>query len=82
MMAKGLWQKKRRRKVEVREHFDGKITIEFNGRYLQYREIVAQKSALKGKTKKQAAEPKKKRSKYITPPDHLWRRHQLSLHHN
>jgi len=72
----------RRRKVEVREHFDGEITIKFNGRYLQYSEIVEQKPGAKEKAKKPAVEPTKKRAKYIPPPDHPWRRWTPSLHHN
>lgn len=72
----------RRRKVEVREHFDGEITIKFNGRYLQYSEIVEQKPGAKEKAKKPAVEPTKKRAKYIPPPDHPWKRHTPLLHHN
>ncbi|MFQ5721395.1 MAG: hypothetical protein ACE5GI_02750 [Candidatus Aminicenantales bacterium] len=30
----------RRRKAEIRERFDGKIIIKFNGRYLKYRELI------------------------------------------
>ena len=29
----------RRRKMEVREHFDGEFTIKFNGRYLDFHEV-------------------------------------------
>ena len=72
----------RRRKVEVREHFDDKITIKFNGRYLQYSEIVEQKTVAKEKAKRPAVEPTKKRAKYTPPPDHPWRRWTPSLHHN
>jgi len=72
----------RRRKVEVREHFDGKITIKFNGRYLQCSEIVEQKPVAKEKAKRPAVKPTKKKAKYIPPPDHPWRRWTPSLHHN
>ncbi len=71
-----------RRKVEVREHFDGEVTIKFNGRYLQYSEIVEPKPVAKEKAKKPAVEPTKKRAEYIPPPDHPWRRWTPSLHHN
>jgi len=27
-------------------------------------------------------EPRKRKGKYIPPPDHPWRRHNPSLHHN
>jgi len=72
----------RRRKVEVMEHFDGKITIKFNGRYLAFREIIKPKPITALRVKKQTAQPKKKKSKYIPPADHPWRKHQPSLHHN
>ena len=73
---------RRRRKVEIREHFDGEITIKFNGRYLKYREIMEPKPAAREKVKKPVDEPRKRKGKYIPPTDHPWRRHQPSLHHN
>jgi len=72
----------RRRKVEVREHFDGEITIKFNGRYLGFKEISEQKPAKVAKLKKPDVEPRKRKSKYIPPSDHPWRKHQPSLHYN
>ena len=72
----------RRRKVEIREHFDGAITIKFKGRYLKHKEIKDQKPVIEQEVKKEAAEPVKKKSKYIPPADHPWRRHNPSLHHN
>jgi len=70
----------RRRKVEVREHFDGKITIKFNGRYLDFREVFESRP-VKTQQKKEPVNEKKK-SKYIPPPEHPWRRYNPSLHHN
>ena len=72
----------RRRKVEVREHFNGEITIKFNGRYLGVKEISEQKPAKVAKVKKPDVEPRKRKLKYIPPSDHPWRRHQPSLHYN
>ena len=72
----------RRRKVEIREHFDGEITIKFNGRYLKYREIMEPKPVAREKVKKPVDEPRKRKGKYIPPPDHPWKRHNPSLHHN
>jgi transposase len=72
----------RRRKVEIREHFDGEITIKFNGRYLKYREIMEPKPAAREKVKRPVDEPRKRKGKYIPPPDHPWKRHDPSLHHN
>ncbi|MBC8357336.1 MAG: ISNCY family transposase [Candidatus Aminicenantes bacterium] len=72
----------RRQKVEVMEHFNGEIWIRFKGRYLQFKEIAEQKPAKVAKVKKPVVEPKKKKSKYIPPADHPWRRHTPSLHHN
>ena len=72
----------KRRKVQVREHFDAAITIKFNGRYLKHKEIRDQKPVIEQEVKKGAAEPVKKKSKYIPPADHPWRRHDPSLHYN
>jgi len=72
----------RRRKVTVMEHFDGKIAIKFNGRYLEFREVLKLKPVKAPEVKKLGNEPVKKKSKYIPPADHPWRRHNPSLHHN
>jgi len=71
----------RRGKVEVREHFDGQITIKFNGRYLEVREVFEAKP-IKTQQTKEPVNNKKKKGKYIPPADHPWRRHAPSLHHN
>ncbi|MFC2169992.1 hypothetical protein ACFLRM_05455 [Acidobacteriota bacterium] len=72
----------RRRKVEVREQFDGQITIKFNGRYLEFHEIFEPKP-LKVQSKKEPVNGKAKRKgKYIPPPDHPWKRYNPKLHHN
>jgi hypothetical protein len=73
---------RRKRKVQIREHFDGEITIKFNGRYLKYREIIEPEPAEREKVKRPVDEPRKRKGKYIPPPDHPWRRHNPSLHHN
>jgi len=62
----------RRRKVEVREQFDGIIEILFKGRKLKYREIT-------DKVKKAKAKPLEKvqsspKGKYIPPASHPWRK--------
>lgn len=72
----------RRREVEVREHFDGKREIKFNGRYLKFKESINLKPVKEPKAKKLKAEPVKRRGKYIPPATHPWKRHQPSLHHN
>ncbi|KKL12638.1 hypothetical protein LCGC14_2533770 [marine sediment metagenome] len=72
----------RRRKIEVMEHFDGEIAIKFNGRYLKFREIIVPKPVQILKLEKPKSESVKKKSKYIPPADHPWRRHNPSLHHN
>jgi hypothetical protein len=72
----------RGRKVEVMEHFDGEIAIKFNGRYLKSKEITVPKLAKTLKLEKPKSEPVKKKTKSILPPDHPWRRHIPSLHHN
>ena len=72
----------RRRKVTFMEHFDGKIAIKFNGRYLDFREVLKLRPVQAPEVKKPGNEPVKKKSKYIPPADHPWRRHNPSLHHN
>ena len=70
----------RKRKVEVSEHFDGKLTFKLSGRYLKFHEIFEPKP-LKIQSKKERVNLKRK-GKYIPPPDHPWRRHNPALHHN
>jgi transposase len=69
----------RRRKVEVREQFDGQIEITFNGRSLKYLDIT---------DKTQNKKPQKikvqkigQKEKYIPPADHPWRRPYKELHY-
>jgi len=59
----------RRRRVEVREHFDGSIEMIFNGRKLKYREITGRR---KSAQQKPAANVQK--GKAIPSPDHPWRK--------
>ena len=70
----------RRRKVEVREHFDGQIEIIFNGRRLKYQEIT--EKTKRKKPQLQAMHKNHRKDKYIPPPDHPWRRYNPSLHYN
>jgi len=72
----------RKRKVEVREHFDGELTIKFNGRYLDFHEVFEPKPARTQPRKEPVNGNGKKKGKYIPPPDHPWRRHNPALHHN
>ena len=70
----------RKRKIEVSEHFDGKLTFKLSGRYLKFHEIFEPKP-LNAQSQKEKASVKRK-GKYIPPPDHPWRRHNPALHHN
>jgi len=72
----------RRQKVEFREHLDGQITIKFNRRYLDFHEVFEVKPAKVVKAKKVPSEVRKKKGKYIPPPNHPWKRHNPRLHHN
>ena len=72
----------RRQKVEVREHLNGQITIKFNRRYLDFHEVFEVKPVKVTKAKKVSSEVRKKKGKYIPPPDHPWKRHNPRLHHN
>jgi len=72
----------RRRKLQVMEHFDGEIQLKFKDRYLAFHEVFEPKP-LKAQEKKEPVNGRfKKKGKYIPPPDHPWRRHNPSLHHN
>jgi hypothetical protein len=72
----------RRRKAEVREHFDGELTIRFNGRYLSFHEVFEPKPERRPPQKDPVNGNGKKKGKYIPPPHHPWRRHNPALHHN
>ena len=72
----------RRRKVEVREHFNGQMEIKFNDRYLKFKEIRNQNAMPEPKARKVIVTAVKKKPKYIPPSDHPWKKHQPSLHHN
>jgi hypothetical protein len=72
----------RKRKVEVREHFDGKHSIKFNGRYLDFHEVVEPKPAKSHPQKEPVNGDGKKKGKYIPPSNHPWKRHDPALHHN
>jgi hypothetical protein len=72
----------RRRKVEVREHFDGELSIKFRERHLEFHEIFELKPVKTQPQKIPENGNGKKKGKYIPPPDHPWRRHNPTLHHN
>ena len=61
----------RRRKVEVREHFDGQITFKFKGSYLDCHEVFEVKPKKEEEVKLAVPKPRKK-SKYRPSPDHPW----------
>jgi len=72
----------RKRRVEVREHFDGKIDLGFKGRNLKHIELTEERQELKKREKKDKRALIEKKGKYIPPPDHPWRRYSPSFHHN
>ena len=69
----------RRGRVEVREQFDGKIEIVFNGRRLKHRDIT-DKTQNKRHQEKKVLKTRKK-SSYIQPADHPWRKPYKELHY-
>lgn len=69
----------RRRKVEVREQFDGQIEIIFNGRRLKHQDITEKTKS--EKPQQQIAQKTVKKGKYIPPPNHPWRRSCPELHY-
>ena len=72
----------KKRRVIVREHFDRKITIQFNNRYLEFHEVFEPKPARTQLQKEPVNKDGNKKGKYIPPPDHPWKRHNPALHHN
>ncbi len=62
----------RRQKVEVREHYDGRITLKYKDRYLDHHEVFETKPIKQAKAVK---EKTRKISKYKPPPDHPWNKY-------
>jgi len=73
---------KRKQRVEIREHLDGKISIKANSHYLSCQEVVEAKPVKTQPLKAPVMGKEKKKGKYIPPPDHPWKRHDPALHHN
>jgi len=65
----------RRRKVEVREHFDGEITVKFKGRYLDCHEVFEVKPKTTEDERKVVQKQPHKRYKYTPPLDHPWKKY-------
>lgn len=65
----------RRRKVEVREHFDGEITVKFNRRYLDIHEVFEVKPKTAEDERKVVQKQPHKRYKYTPPLDHPWKKY-------
>lgn len=66
----------RRQKVEVREHFDGRITVKYKDRYLDCHEVYETKPLKQTKVEKTVKEKQRKKSKYKPPPDHPWNKYR------
>jgi len=65
----------RRRKVKVREHFDGEITVKFKERYLDYHEIFEVKPKREEEERKVVQKQPHKRYKYTPPLEHPWKKY-------
>jgi hypothetical protein len=67
----------RRQKVVVREWFDGRLSIRFKGKELEYKEVdmVRPKPAVRVF----AIKVRRKPPKYIPPPTHPWKRGPVVL---
>jgi hypothetical protein len=64
----------RRRKVVVREHFDGEITVKYKDRYLDCHEVFEVKPQREEKKKTEPKQPHK-RYKYTPPLEHPWKKY-------
>jgi hypothetical protein len=62
----------RRQKVELREHFNGQITLKYKGKYLDCHEVYETKPQREKKT--EAKEKVRKKSNYKPSADHPWNR--------
>jgi hypothetical protein len=72
----------RRKKVLVREHFNGKIILEWKGQKLKYREVTEQvPKRRKEMAKISQITSKRRKEKYKPAPTHPWKRHEPALHH-
>ena len=64
----------RRRKVVVREHFDGEITVKYKDRYLGCHEVFEVKPKREEEEKTEPKQPHK-RYKYTPPLEHPWKKY-------
>ena len=64
-----------RRKVEVREHFDGKLTFKFRRRYLECHEVFEVKTKKVEDERKILQKQPHKRYKYTPPLEHPWKKY-------
>jgi hypothetical protein len=69
----------RRRKVEVREQFNGRIEMIFNGRRLKYQEITEKNK--REKPQKQNEHKANRKGKYVPKANHPWKRSYSELHY-
>lgn len=60
--------------VCVMEHFDGKMTLKLNGKYLAFSEVTDKDLKASVKVQKPVFSRVRKTSPYIPPPTHPWRR--------
>ena len=65
----------KRRKVEVREHFDGEITFKYKGRNLECHEVFEVKPKKIKEEKKVIPKPPPRRYKYTPPLEHPWKKY-------
>jgi len=65
----------RRRKVEVREHFDGQITFKYKGNYLDCHEVFEVKPKKQEEARLDVPKPRKE-SKYHPSSEHPWKKRQ------
>ncbi|MFC2169428.1 ISNCY family transposase [Acidobacteriota bacterium] len=66
----------RRQKVEVREHFNGRITLKYKGRYLDCHEVYETKPLKEAKVERSVKEKERKKSKYKPSPEHPWNKYR------
>ncbi|MEN6559991.1 MAG: ISNCY family transposase [Acidobacteriota bacterium] len=71
----------RRRQTQVLERFDGTLTIRFNGRSLEYREVRDIKPGPRPSAAPEKATVKPNKA-HKPAPNHPWRRWEPQLHHN
>lgn len=65
----------RRQKVELREHFDGRVKLKYKDRYLDCHEVFETKPLKEANVEQPVKDKERKKSKYKPSPEHPWNKY-------